>query len=126
MPFGRPVLNGRPQIAAGQRTRLVTIQQLTESEGTSGFPVETWTTLRTEYMSRQDLRANEHFATNQTSAFAETQWHGVYSADMDPELVDVAKVRRFSVEGRIYDILSGSRLEPFKSGLEYTTIAKQG
>jgi SPP1 family predicted phage head-tail adaptor len=125
MPFGRPVLSGRPMVASGQRTRAVTIQQLTESTGESGFPIETWTTLAVEYMARLDLRANEQFAVNQTSAFAETQWHMPYREDMDPDLVDVAKTRRLVYEGRTYDILTASALD-WRKGIELTTLAKQG
>lgn len=125
MPFGRPVLQGKPQVAAGKRTRLVTIQQVTDGTDSSGFPVETWTTLDTEYMSRADLRGNEDFRSNQTTAFAETQWHMRWREDMDPEVVDVPKTRRLLVEGRVYDILSASNLE-YRIGIELMTLAKQG
>lgn len=126
MPIGRTVLGGEPRLAAGQRTRRVTIQQrsATDAKGASGRPVETWTTLAVEYMSRMDLRADERFAqTSQLSAFTDTQWHMPYRADMDPELVNVPKLRRLSYEGRIYDITTATRIGD-KQGIELTTLAQ--
>lgn len=125
MPIGRQVLTGKPRLAAGARSRLVTIEQLTQPDaaGTSGRPVQTWTTLRTQWFSRLDVRADERFASSQSTASVETQWHGEYTADMDPEVVDVPKTRRLRYEGRVYDILSASRLED-KRGIELMTLAQ--
>ena len=94
---------------AGARDRLVTIQQVADSSGESGFPVETWTTLATMYASRKELRtavANEDMRpAGMLSARFETEWDLPYRADIDPEIVNVPKVRRLVYEGRVHDIL---------------------
>jgi head-tail adaptor len=120
MPLGRTVLSGRPQDAAGRRYTLVAIQQLT-SETSGGFPVETWTTLGSWWLNKRDLRADERFVANRESAFAETQWHGPYRADMDPELVDVAKVRRLVYQGKTHDIVAAALIE--RRAIELLTLA---
>lgn len=122
--LGRQVLVGKPAHAAGQRRCRVVIQRrpATDAAGDSGFPVETWTTLATEFMSRQDVRADERFRSNQLAAAMETQWHMNYRADMDPELVDVSKLRRLSYEGRFYDILAASLIGN-RRAIELITIA---
>jgi head-tail adaptor len=122
MPSGRPVLAGPSQVPAGRRDRYVRIEQMTQTAGSSQFPVESWTTLTHEYMARRDLRADERFAAAQASAFAETQWHLEYRADMDPEVVDVPKTRRLVYGGRIFDIASASMIG-WKQGIELVTLA---
>jgi head-tail adaptor len=119
MPLGRQVLSGRPRDASGQRYTLVAIEQLT-SETSGGFPVETWTTLDSWWVNKRDLRADERFVSNRESAFAETQWHGPYRADMDPDLVDVQKVRRLVYQGRTHDIVAATRIE--RRAIELLTL----
>ncbi len=122
MPVGRPVLS-KPQFAAGQRRRLVLIQQAVESAGASGFPVTTWTTLASDWMSRRDTRADERYAKDQPTSFTETSWNMPYRADMDPELVDVPRLRRLVYEGRTYDIRSASPIG-WKQAIELVTLAQ--
>ena len=57
---------------SGRRDVLVTVEQLTESVGPSGRPVETWTTLTKVWMGRVAASARERFATQQPSAWADT------------------------------------------------------
>jgi head-tail adaptor len=121
MPIGRSVLTGKPMIAAGQRDKYVTIEQMTES-APNGFPVETWTELAQEWMSRRDLRAYERFAGGQESAFAEAQWQMAYRSDMDPELEDVPKTRRLVYRGRTHDIVTASLIGR-EHGIELLTLA---
>lgn len=123
MSVAQQVLVGKPRTASGLRDKLVTIQQMAKSKGPSGFPVETWTTLRTAYMNRQDARADERYAANQLSAAIETQWHSDYAADIDPELVNVPAKRRIVYGGRTFDILAATILGN-KQGVEFVTLAK--
>ena len=123
MSVAQQVLVGKPRTASGLRDKLVTIEQMTKSKGTTGFPVETWTTLRTAYMSRLDQRADERYAANQLSPAVETQWHTDYASDIDPELVNVPTKRRLVYLGRTFDILAGTILGN-KEGVEFITLAK--
>lgn len=113
---------GRPEHAAGQRDRRVTIEQLTTESSGGGFPTEGWTTLREEWMSIRELDADERFASNQVSAFADTQWQMAYRADMDPDLLDVTKKRRLVYQGRTYDIVAPSVIGR-QRGIELVTLA---
>jgi len=122
MPIGKTVLSGRPEHASGLRDKRVRIEAL-RAEASGGFPTETWTTLTPEeWMSKFDLRADERFASSQESAFAETQWHMPYRADMDPDLLDVPKKRRLVYQGRIYDIVAASLIGR-ERGVEVLTLA---
>lgn len=126
MPIGRPVLSGRAQVAAGKRDRYVLIQQrpAADSAGASGRPINVWTDLRWEWMARQDLRADERTGpADQLSAFTDTQWHAVFADDMDPEVLNVPKLRRLVYEGRILDITTATRIGD-KQGIELTTMAQ--
>lgn len=108
----------------GQRNRLVTIQQLTESrDATTREPVESWTTLRQAYMSVDPMRGSERFAAHQTTAAGDTVWEMPYVEDMDPEVVDVPKSRRLLFRGRVYDITSAIH-EGMRACIELTTLSK--
>ncbi len=89
---------------AGDLDRDVTIQQLTQAPGTSGFPVDTWTTLDVVPMSKDDQRGRERFQIAQVSASYDTKWRLHFRDDMDPDVVDVPKTRRLSYRGRTHDI----------------------
>jgi len=124
MPFSRQVLSGKPRLGAGNRDKFVTIQQAptTQATGSSGFPIEAWTTLRRVWMSRADTQANERFSANQPTAASEASWHMPYTADMDPEVVDVPKLRRLLYRGRTYEIISGTLIGR-EEGIELLTMA---
>lgn len=98
---------GSVAAGAGARDRWVTIQtRPPESVSTSGFPVDaTWTDLATVAMAREDLEATEAERAAQLVATATVRWEMPYMTEMDPELVDVAKLRRFLYRGRCFDIL---------------------
>lgn len=122
MPVGRAVLGGKSRAASGRRDKLVTIEQRTvPTEG--GYPGDTWETLRSVRMSRLDLRADERYASAQDSAYKETQWHGPYTADMDPDAIDVPANRRLLYADRIYNIRSASMIGN-KQGIEYITLVQ--
>lgn len=118
---GRTVKAGRPQSAAGQRDRYVLIETVLVPK--AQFPE--WVSLGYEWMSRGDLTADEHFASDQKSAYGNTQWHMAYRADMDPELVDVPAERRLVYEDRVYEIVTASPLG-WKRDIELITLARMG
>ncbi len=111
------------QVATGVRTRLITIQQLTESQGPSGFPVESWTTLTTVFASKADAVGRERFGANQLSSPFDTTWQMPYLSAVDPELVNVPKTRRVVYQGRVYDIVSASPVGELHRGIELQTLA---
>lgn len=107
----------------GERDRLVTIEQLTDGIGASGFPTETWTTLAPMYAGRYEERGTERFHAQQLSAVSIVRWETGYRADCDPELVDVPKTRRINYQGRIFDVLESSLIGR-REGIEFMTRAK--
>ena len=109
--------------AAGARNRLVTVQQLTESIGASGRPVETWTSLAKVWMERMDMTGAERFRADQLSARYDTRWRMPYRSDMDPETVNVPKKRRLLYQGRIYDIVTAMPIG-LHDTVELLTISK--
>lgn len=110
-------------VGAGQRDKLVTIESRTNDSADSGFPTETWATLTSVYMSREDSRADERIVAAHESAFIQTRWQMVYMESMDPESVNVPAERRLRYRGRIYDILAASLLER-RIGIELETLAQ--
>ncbi len=111
------------QVAAGLRNREVTIQELTESKGPSGFPVESWTTLIVVRASKQDETGDERFKANQLSSPFDTTWQISYLSSMDPELLNTPKKRRLLYAGRVYDIVSASPVGEIHRGIELRTLA---
>ena len=110
-------------IDSGECDRRVIVQQLAESAGTSSFPKETWTTLATIWLKKDDIRGEERFKADQMSAKYDTRWemHG-YRSDLDPELVDVPKKRRIVYQGRTYHIVAASQIGR-RAGIEFLTLA---
>jgi hypothetical protein len=123
MPIGRQVLTADPLSAAGQRDKRVLIEEGTESVGASGFPVMTWAPLRYEMMARKDVRADERYDAAQESAYAETTWYANYAEDMDPDALNLPKLRRLNYRGRIYDIRVAVIIGRNR-GLELMTLAQ--
>jgi SPP1 family predicted phage head-tail adaptor len=108
---------------AGERDRRIVIEQLAQSIATTGFPVETWTTLRTMYAQKLDLSGTERFRADQLSASYDTRWEINYVADMDPNLVGVSKQRRIVHAGQTHDIVAASEIGR-REGIELLTLAK--
>jgi SPP1 family predicted phage head-tail adaptor len=108
---------------AGVRTRLVTIQQMTESIGGSGRPVETWTSLARAWMERIDASGDEQFGNASLATRYDTRWLMPYQRNMDPEVQNVPKSRRLQLNGRIYDIISAVPIG-LHDRIELRTIAK--
>jgi head-tail adaptor len=118
-PYGRYAATD-----SGARDKRVTIEQRGESPGSSGFPVETWTSLVSLDASRIDSRGDERFSADQTVATFEDRWGVEYRPDLDPDLLDVPKQRRLVYLGRAYDILSAVVVGN-KDGIELETRARQ-
>jgi hypothetical protein len=92
---------------AGARDRWVTIQTRPDDQvSASGFPVDaTWADLATVAMTRVDLEADELERGNQQLAAGTIRWEMPYMVEMDPETVDVTKLRRLFYLGRCFDII---------------------
>jgi SPP1 family predicted phage head-tail adaptor len=108
--------------ASGRRDRFVTVQQLSESRGASGAPIESWTRLTDVWAAKTDIRGFERFIANQISAPYDTKWDLHYSAEWDPDRVDVRKRRRLVVEGRVHDIVAAQEIGR-RQGVEVMTLA---
>lgn len=109
----------------GERDRRVTIQQAADTEDTTGFPQQTWTTLTTVFMRKVDASGRERFVAQQLSSPYDSQWEMSYRADMDPDLLDVSKFRRLVYKGRTFDIVNASLIGR-NEGIELLTLARQG
>lgn len=108
--------------SSGERNKLITIQQLSDGVGASRFPTETWTTLCTAMASQMPLGGREHFVASQISAPFDTQWQISYRPDMDPDLLNVSKVRRVVFEGRVHDIVDAKPVGQ-KRAVELLTLS---
>jgi hypothetical protein len=114
-------------VSAGQRDCLVTIEGATFGEATrSGKPKPEWRELPPAVQMRRKTqprdRSAERMVGDQVSARIYTDWSMPYRADMDPDRVDVQKLRRLVYGGRRYDIISGDH-EVRGRSLLLTTIA---
>jgi head-tail adaptor len=113
------------RLTAGARDRPITIEQMTDAIGPSRFPIEDWTPLVSGMAARDDGGGTEMFVANQAAAIGDVRWTMPYRADCDPELVDVAKVRRIVADGRVYDIVAAALIGR-RRGLELLARAKVG
>lgn len=121
----RNIPYGHVPMDPGERNKLVLVEQLTETKGPSGFPIETWTPLTTIYAAKFDEKAGEEFKGGQISASQIIRWELPYRPDLDPDLLDVPKKRRLQYQGRQYDIQEASQIGR-RDGVEVTTLAKVG
>jgi hypothetical protein len=76
-------------------------------------------------MSKQDMRGRESFRGAQFSATYDTRWELHWRDDMDPDLLDVPKVRRLVYRGRVYDITAAMELGR-QEGIALLTVANMG
>lgn len=119
---------GNPQrLSAGQRDRLITIEQCVDTAGPTQFPLETWTTLIAGVHAAYDDESGSEtlVSAHHVSATDQVRWTIPYRADCDPEVIDVAKRRRVVANGRVYDILAANPIGR-RQGLELRTRAKVG
>ncbi len=114
------------RLQAGRRDRLVTIEQRSAADAVdadSGEPIETWTTLVSDMpASKTDMSGWERFRSDQQSARLDQRWEINYRADMDPELIDVPKVRRLVYQDRTIEIVMASVIGR-RRGIELLTLA---
>lgn len=123
----RNLMNGAAiPMEVGERDRAVTIEQLNEETASSGFPTEPWSTLASPvWMRKLDAKGDERQKADQNAAYYETQWEMGYNADMDPELINVAKTRRLIYRGRVHQIVMASLIGR-REGIELLTVAGAG
>jgi len=112
----------RTPIEPGHLDRRVTIQQAAESVGSSGMPVQAWTTLSTVWMGRELLRGMERLQAGQIASRYDSRWLMPYRSDMDPDAVDVPKDRRLVFGGRVQEIVAAQHVGR-KEGIELTTMS---
>jgi head-tail adaptor len=109
----------------GLRDRIVTIEQrsATDSADAGGVPTETWTTLVASMpAAKTDVSGWERFRSDQTAARCDHRWEINYRVDMDPELVNVPKLRRLVVNGRVQEIVAASEIGR-REGIELLTLS---
>lgn len=112
----------------GALDQRVTIQYRTDGVSESGFgQVDDWTTTtsRTVWMARVPVTLREKVTAQQVSASADLRFVMHYRADMDPDLVDVAKDRRLVFQGRVFNI-TGAEPMGAKAAITLLAIAKVG
>jgi SPP1 family predicted phage head-tail adaptor len=107
---------------AGERDRLITVQQVTDGTGSSGFPTETWATLAQVYARRVDIGGRERFAAGIQTQPYDTRWETAYRSDLDPDEIEVGKKRRIVYKGRVYDITHAAEIGR-RDGIEFFTLA---
>lgn len=111
---------------AGERDRSITLVPVSDSRGSSGFPVETDAATVNQialWASKNDLGGRERFVANQLTAPYDTRWEVNYRSDIDPDLVNVPKTFALVYQGRRHDIVSASMIGR-KEGVELLTLAR--
>lgn len=118
-----------PYASIGSRQCVVRLEQRpsTDAVDPSGAPTDgPWTTLADEeWVEKVDQRGSERFQAAQTSAAFDTAWRMGYREDMDPDVIDIAKLRRFVYQGRVHDITYG-KVVGLNQELWIETLARQG
>lgn len=112
----------------GLRDRMITILQRPATDtpdSSSGEPTETWTTLVTMPAAKTDVSGWERFRSDQQSARFDQRWEINYRVDMDPELLDVPKLRRIQVGSRVLEIVAASEIGR-REGIELLTLGSAG
>jgi head-tail joining protein len=112
---------------AGERDKPVLIEQLpsTDVDDAAGAPndIDNWTTLeRLVWMKRRDFSGAERFRADQVSSSISSVWEMPYQPTMDPDIVDVPKLRRLVFRGRTYGIVAARVVGPNEM-IELTTLA---
>ena len=112
------------RLQSGKRDRLVTIQQLTEGvDPESGEPTETWTTLVSQmWASQRKTSGAEAFKSDQESARFDCEWEINWREDMNPDTLDIPKVRRILFGTRVHDIVEAVEVGR-RAGLCLYTLA---
>lgn len=116
-----------PRATIGQRDKKVMIQVGTPRAGASKLPITDWVDSLEVWMRRRDASGTERLASAQTQASVDTEWEMPYLSSMDPEQIDVPKLRRLKYAGRTYDI-KRAVLGDFSEGrsIRLFTLARSG
>ena len=102
------------------------IQQADAVTAPSGATKEQWYLLASVvWMSKRDVRGDERLKMDMVSAKFDSLWEMGYRPDMDPELVDVAKLRRLVYQDRIYQIVFATQLGR-REGIQIASIVGTG
>lgn len=118
----------------GQRDRYVTILSRPSEDAVddSGAPIEgPWSVMGQAWMGKAAAtgfdRSAERYTDEQWSARVETVWHMPYQAAMDPDQVDVPKLRRLVFGALTHDIARADLLA-FEDGqqIRLWTRARSG
>lgn len=118
----------RSDVASGKRDRWVELVPITDSVGTSGFPVETDASDPNRiglWARKEDVSGRERIAMAQEAAPFDTIWDLPYSRAFDPDIVDVSKAFALYHKGRRYDIVNAAIIGRAE-GVELLTTATQG
>lgn len=122
------------RISAGKRDRVIRLEERPETDAVDGEGAPEdgpWTTLVDRMpAAKETLSGRERFAAAQISAPVDTRWEINYRVDMDPELVDVPKLRRVVTKDganvdRVHDIVHAAEIGR-RQGIELFTLAKVG
>ena len=115
------------RLSSGRRDRLITIEErpVTDAVDSEFAPVDgPWTTLVDNLpAAKEESSGRERFVANQVSAPYDTRWEINYRPDMDPDLLDVTKLRRLIFNSRIHDIVYASEVGR-RRGVELYTLAR--
>ena len=114
------------RLQAGHRNRFITLQQRSDQDNTDdeGAPTEgEWTTLVDHMPAAQSVpQGSERLQQVQLSARYDARWEINYRSDMDPDLVNVPKLRRLVFLGRVHDITAAAVIGR-RAGIELFTVA---
>jgi head-tail adaptor len=111
-----------PSRAIGRKPWRVAIEQLIESTGGSGAPVTSWEPLAHVLMERTSDTVVERMTADQVAAREEVRWQMPYAPWMDPDTIDVPKMRRLRFSGRNYDIGGARRVGELGQRIELVTL----
>lgn len=113
----------------GERDRRITLEQrpVEDTADTSGVPIDgPWTTLASDVpAAKSGISGYERFKADQLSARADVRFEIGWREDMDPNTLDVPKLRRIVHDGRTYDITSGDEIGR-RDGIELMAMARVG
>ena len=99
----------RPQpVSIGDRDVLVTVEGAVEETAPTGFVVETFAPLARPVWARREATggSGEPYSADQLSEREVRIWTLPYRTDLDPDLVDVCKLRRLTYAGKVFDIVA--------------------
>lgn len=115
-------------VAAGARDQRISLVPITQSEDTSGMPIEV-DALEADWIAvmaaKYDLGGRERFSSDQESAPYDTRWSLPYAQRFDPDVVNVPKVFALMHRGRRYDIIAASMIGR-RAGVELLTMSRNG